>query len=513
MRKIFTIAILALSINAFAQSICVNDAFLSITNAPTSDVFRTVSYGNDIYTFGAQNSKYSTTGNSWSSFLNTPTIRAESGVAEVNGIIYCIGGWTGSPSNKNEAYNISTNTWSTRTNLPTALTGCFAVSLNNKVYIIGGTLGTTTTYFYEYNPVSNTYSNLTAPSQNRMHAGLVAYNNKIYLIGGYYYNGSYNTSNKLDEYDPSSNTWTSKANIPVNIQTANGTIYDNKLYLFGGTSAVGTITPLNSFYVYDFVSNTWTTMANMPFSRASLDPKTVNGSVYLIGGHINATITTNLSYQYYCIFCSTNTAITPQSNALNTGSTATFTATTSDPNPSYVWQSDFGQGFQALNNFGNYSGANTATLNIANVQLSSHTQPIRVISTSGNCIDTSNVAVINILDTCSVTVYDTLLTTVTDTLVINAQITGINPPNNLNTLKVFPNPASSHITIDYGNFNVMSGYTLTIVNSIGQTVFTTPINQQSSYIDLSTWTGNGIYYVLLIDAQNNTIENRKIVIQ
>jgi hypothetical protein len=125
------------------------------------------------------------------------------------------------------------------------------------------------------------------------------------------------------------------------------------------------------------------------------------------------------------------------------------------------------------------------------------------------------VAVINILDTCitNVTIYDTLLTTVTDTLIINTLITGINPPNNLNTVRVYPNPASTHITIDYGNFNTMSSFKLTIVNSFGQTVFTTPINQQTSYIDLSTWTGNGIYFVHLIDPQNNTIENRKIVIQ
>lgn len=211
--------------------------------------------------------------------------------------------------------------------------------------------------------------------------------------------------------------------------------------------------------------------------------------------------------------CANNTAISPQTNSLSTGSTATFTASTTDPNPSYVWQSDFGQGFQTLNNFGNYSGANTATLNIANVQLQNHTQSIRAISTSGNCIDTSNIAVISILDTCIVTVYDTLLTTVTDTLIINATLTGLNPPSNLNTLKVYPNPANTNITIDYGNFVSMNGYTLKIVNSFGQTVFTTLINQQTSYIDLSTWTGNGIYFVQLIDTQNNTIENRKIIIQ
>jgi hypothetical protein len=59
----------------------------------------------------------------------------------------------------------------------------------------------------------------------------------------------------------------------------------------------------------------------------------------------------------------------------------------------------------------------------------------------------------------------------------------------------------------------MSGYTLKIVHSAGLTAFTTPINQQTSFIDLSTWTGIGIYFVKLIDPQNNTIENRKIVIQ
>lgn len=216
---------------------------------------------------------------------------------------------------------------------------------------------------------------------------------------------------------------------------------------------------------------------------------------------------------FNAVNCANNTTITPQTNSLTIGSTATFTATTSDPNPSYVWQSNFGQGFQTLNNFGNYSGVNTVTLNIANVQLPNHTQPIRVISTSGNCIDTSNIAVISILDTCIVTVYDTLLTTVTDTLIINATLTGLNPPSNLNTLKVYPNPANTHITIDYGNFVSMNGYTLKIVNAVGQTVFTTLINQQTSYIDLSTWTGNGIYFVQLIDTQNNTVENRKIVIQ
>ena len=216
---------------------------------------------------------------------------------------------------------------------------------------------------------------------------------------------------------------------------------------------------------------------------------------------------------YNAVNCANNTTITPPTNTLNTGNTATFAASTSDPNPSYVWQSDLGQGFQTLNNFGNYSGANTGTLNIANVQLPNHTQPIRVITTSGNCVDTSIVAIISITDTCINTVTDTTFIAVTDTLVINTTITSLNPPNNANTIKVFPNPTNDHITIDYGNFSVMNGYQLKIENSLGQQVFLTNITQQSDYLNLTTWGGNGLYFVHIIDTQGNTIDIRKIVLQ
>ena len=215
---------------------------------------------------------------------------------------------------------------------------------------------------------------------------------------------------------------------------------------------------------------------------------------------------------YNAVNCANNTTITPQTNSIPTGSSAIFTASTSDLNPSYVWQSDLGQDFQTLTNFGNYSGVNAASLNIANVQLSSHNQPIRVISTSGNCIDTSNVAVINILDTCIVTVYDTLLTTVTDTLIINTTLS-LPAPNNENTILIYPNPASDHITIDNGNYSAMAGYSIKITNNAGQEVFLNAINQQQFYVDLSTWTGNGLYFVHLIDSQNNTVTVRKIVLQ
>ena len=92
-------------------------------------------------------------------------------------------------------------------------------------------------------------------------------------------------------------------------------------------------------------------------------------------------------------------------------------------------------------------------------------------------------------------------------------ISGFNPVTYDNTIKLFPNPTNDHITIDYGNFASSSGYQLQIENSLGQQVFQTNINQQSNYLSLTNWGGNGLYFVRITDPQGNTIDIRKIVLQ
>ena len=101
---------------------------------------------------------------------------------------------------------------------------------------------------------------------------------------------------------------------------------------------------------------------------------------------------------------------------------------------------------------------------------------------------------------------------VTDTLFINTNITGFNPVTYENTIRIWPNPSSDHLTIDAGDLNVMNGYSIRIINSLGQQVFQSSINQQQFYIDLSTWTGNGMYYVNVIDPNGNIIDIKKIVL-
>jgi hypothetical protein len=204
-------------------------------------------------------------------------------------------------------------------------------------------------------------------------------------------------------------------------------------------------------------------------------------------------------------------AVSPNSTLI--GSNVTLSTASNSTN--LQWQSNpSNYGWQNVPSNSTYNGETTNTLTVSNVQLANHNQPFRIIASLGNCTDTSNIATIQIADTCitNVTVYDTLLTTVTDTLIINTTLS-LPAPNNENTILIYPNPASDHITIDNGNFAVMAGYSIKIENNAGQQVFQNAINQAQFYVDLSTWTGNGLYFVHLIDPQNNTVTVRKIVLQ
>lgn len=81
-------------------------------------------------------------------------------------------------------------------------------------------------------------------------------------------------------------------------------------------------------------------------------------------------------------------------------------------------------------------------------------------------------------------------------------------------INIYPNPTNDKITIDLGNdFLIQEGYTLKISNMLSQIVYTASINQMQTTVDLSTLNNKGIYFIHLIDSQNNSIVIRKIILQ
>jgi hypothetical protein len=135
---------------------------------------------------------------------------------------------------------------------------------------------------------------------------------------------------------------------------------------------------------------------------------------------------------------------------------------------------------------------------------------IKSLYLENKCIET-------VYDTVHVQVFDTIPVykeiSVTDTLIIDVLLTGVISPDDINTIKVYPNPAKDYLTVNTGNYSEMTDYSIKIVNQLGATVFETIITQPHYEINLSSWTGKGVYVLQVYD-NNNTIKAvKKIILQ
>jgi uncharacterized protein (TIGR02145 family) len=203
------------------------------------------------------------------------------------------------------------------------------------------------------------------------------------------------------------------------------------------------------------------------------------------------------------------------------GSEVSFNAEYNTNDAVFQWQANTAAaGWADIAASDTYKDVNTPRLTINNILLSNHMQQLRLVANDGTCSDTSNVAMINIIDTCIVTVYDTIfttisdtiLTTVIDTLLIDVVLSNTADPTS-NLIRVYPNPTLSHLVIDAGTYTLMSGYTLTITNGNGATIWTESISQPVYTLDMSGWTGKGLYYLTLKDPQGDIVTTRKIILQ
>jgi hypothetical protein len=115
----------------------------------------------------------------------------------------------------------------------------------------------------------------------------------------------------------------------------------------------------------------------------------------------------------------------------------------------------------------------------------------------------------------TVPIYDTIPIyveiSVTDTLLFNLGIADYNPVNFDITIKIYPNPTKDYLFIETNSIN--GDYRICIINSLGSKIFETNLDQYQYSIDLSTWTGRGVYVVQLIDSHQQLIGVKKIILE
>jgi hypothetical protein len=177
--------------------------------------------------------------------------------------------------------------------------------------------------------------------------------------------------------------------------------------------------------------------------------------------------------------CQQSISVQPQSQMVIFNDNAQFTAASSDQSATYQWQTNLGLGFQNLTDAGQYSGSSTNTFNVSNVALSNNNQQFRCIVNSGSCTDTSDVALLSVVNN-----------------------VGLVEQNQMQ-LFVYPNPTSSIITIENPQ-GLISSFVL--VDAQGREVHSGTLNTTTT-LNLNAFP-TGIYTILF---ENKALREVKVV--
>ena len=200
---------------------------------------------------------------SWDSIAPLSLPRHSGAVAEVDGLVYVIGG----------------------------------IEYGNQMTVHGQTYDVTSGTLVEvYDPSSSTWKRLAdlpypidlmaRKAEGRQWSAAAAHAGKIYLFGGANLDGV--VRDTIDVYDIASDTWTAGiATLPEPICAMSAATVGDRIYLFGGATSVDPYSPqdyLAACYVFDPATLAVSPIASMPIARFKTTAISRNGQVLVLGG-------------------------------------------------------------------------------------------------------------------------------------------------------------------------------------------------------------------------------------
>ncbi len=171
-------------------------------------------------------------------------------------------------------------------------------------------------------------------------------------------------------------------------------------YIWNGQTytASGTYTGTTANCVTQALNLTITPSTTNTTTQTACDSYTWNGQTYSASGTYTGTTANCVTQYLYLTITPSSTITQPASQSNNISNDAQFIVSSSDPSATYQWQTNLGFGFQNLNNAGQYNGTTSSTLNVINLSMSNNNQVFRCIISSGSCTDTSDVAVLTVVN-------------------------------------------------------------------------------------------------------------------
>jgi len=217
----------------------------------------------------------------WETKADLPTPRWLTGVGEVDGELYVIGGNDGPDLAAVERYSPSANTWTTRASMGVSRASPGVAVVDGKIYVIGGrNAAVSQTAVEVYDPVADLWTTKASMPTAREGMAMAVVGGKIYVIGGNTWGVGLATV--VEVYDPVGNSWATKAPMPTARTCPGSGALEGKIYVVGGILSYPSTTTLVE--AYDVLSNTWSQAKPMNVSRGDLGACVVEGRILAVGG-------------------------------------------------------------------------------------------------------------------------------------------------------------------------------------------------------------------------------------
>ena len=229
----------------------------------------------------------------WTEFAPKLKSNSEIGIAQVNNLVFVVGGY---PSTRRyedtvEVYDATTDSWQFAPPLPQAMHHTMAVGINGKVYVIGGEISTTgladqgiyLDTVYEFDPLNPGWTQKSSMPTQRSAGAWGIIDGKVYVAGGRPPHG-----NDFAAYDPVADSWSALPDLPTQRNHLAAGAIEGKLYVAGGRFGGGVGSEMTAILeVFDPGTNTWERRAPMPTARGGVNGIAVNGCLYTFGGEGN----------------------------------------------------------------------------------------------------------------------------------------------------------------------------------------------------------------------------------
>lgn len=204
------------------------------------------------------------------------------------------GGNEGSSDYANETLTLGQ--WETMGRLSVGLTESGVAELDGLIYMFGGLdsalTWTSTTRSYVYNPETQEHRRIADLPRALTHLPAIPHEGKIYLFGGFVAGGP--DADGYDDvwaYDPQTNSYEHVTDMTLPISGHAGVMIGSRVYLMSGMLRDGPHFGSNSNKAFSIdlndISAGWRTEADAPIARDHVSGATIDGMIYLIGGQVD----------------------------------------------------------------------------------------------------------------------------------------------------------------------------------------------------------------------------------